>query len=578
MEEIIVNITESITNSTVTVTEIKTETTVNVETISNESPIINIETIEVPDTIVNVETNSIPETIVYISSQRGIDGLNAYQLAVRNGYVGTEQEWLLSLQGVTPHIGANKNWFIGTTDTGILAEGTDGYTPYIQNNTWWINGIDTGITAVGINGYTPYIENNYWFINGTSTGILAIGYSPYIQNNNWWINGVDTGVRAEGIDGKSAYEIAVEQGYVGTESEWLLSLKGTNGYTPYIGVNNNWWINGVDTNISALGVDGKQVEMRSNGTHIQWKYTTDLTWNNLVLLEDLRGPKGNDGDSTQTVLTEDVVSMLDVGAINAQDLIPSGSTFTQFVKLLLTTTFYPTFVNPSVSLACSLASSIELGTVSNVTLTVSFSRGQILGKLVSGIWQPSTFQDYRSGAITKYTINSIDNSTNNVLILNNYQVIEGTNTFTSSTDYAIGVQPKDSNNQNYDTPYPAGTLSANVSKSGYRNRFYGFDSNASNSNEIRALGNSGLNPQNGTTFTISIPINTVKVIFAYPSTLRDVNSVKYVEGLNAEIKTIFTQKTVSVSGANNYSFTNYKVYEYTPVEPYSSIATYNVTI
>ena len=32
-----------------------------------------------------------------------------------------------------------------------------------------------------------------------------------------------------GADGKSAYEIAVENGFVGTESEWLVSLKGVKG-------------------------------------------------------------------------------------------------------------------------------------------------------------------------------------------------------------------------------------------------------------------------------------------------------------------------------------------------------------
>ena len=35
-----------------------------------------------------------------------------------------------------------------------------------------------------------------------------------------------------GLDGKSAYEIAVEHGYVGTEEEWLESLKGKEGITP----------------------------------------------------------------------------------------------------------------------------------------------------------------------------------------------------------------------------------------------------------------------------------------------------------------------------------------------------------
>lgn len=35
-----------------------------------------------------------------------------------------------------------------------------------------------------------------------------------------------------GLDGKSAYEIAVEHGYVGSEAEWLESLKGKDGITP----------------------------------------------------------------------------------------------------------------------------------------------------------------------------------------------------------------------------------------------------------------------------------------------------------------------------------------------------------
>lgn len=39
-------------------------------------------------------------------------------------------------------------------------------------------------------------------------------------------------ISEKGKDGKSAYEIAVEHGYVGTETEWLTSLKGEPGKTP----------------------------------------------------------------------------------------------------------------------------------------------------------------------------------------------------------------------------------------------------------------------------------------------------------------------------------------------------------
>ena len=54
-------------------------------------------------------------------SESEIKGKSAYEIAVDNGFVGTEKEWIASLQGETPHIGANGNWFIGDIDTGVLA-------------------------------------------------------------------------------------------------------------------------------------------------------------------------------------------------------------------------------------------------------------------------------------------------------------------------------------------------------------------------------------------------------------------------------------------------------------------------
>ena len=49
---------------------------------------------------------------------KGEDGKSAYQLAVENGFKGSEKEWLSSL---APHIGENGNWFAGEKDTGIAA-------------------------------------------------------------------------------------------------------------------------------------------------------------------------------------------------------------------------------------------------------------------------------------------------------------------------------------------------------------------------------------------------------------------------------------------------------------------------
>lgn len=59
--------------------------------------------------------------------------------------------------GITPHIDSvTKRWFIGDTDTGILAEGVDGndgITPNIgANGNWFIGDTDTGVTAQGKDG------------------------------------------------------------------------------------------------------------------------------------------------------------------------------------------------------------------------------------------------------------------------------------------------------------------------------------------------------------------------------------------------------------------------------------------
>ena len=37
-----------------------------------------------------------------------------------------------------------------------------------------------------------------------------------------------------GVPGESAYQIAVDHGYVGTEEEWLESLKGADGFSPNV--------------------------------------------------------------------------------------------------------------------------------------------------------------------------------------------------------------------------------------------------------------------------------------------------------------------------------------------------------
>lgn len=62
------------------------------------------------------------------------------------------------------------------------------------------------------------------------------------------------GTGTPGKDGKSAYDIAVENGFTGSQVEWLESLQGKST-TISIGENGNWYIDGEDTGISAIGED-----------------------------------------------------------------------------------------------------------------------------------------------------------------------------------------------------------------------------------------------------------------------------------------------------------------------------------
>ena len=58
----------------------------------------------------------------------------------------------------------------------------------------------------------------------------------------------DTLAGAGALAGKSAYEIACDNGFNGTVTEWLASLKGD---TPQIGPNGTWVIDGKDTGVIA---------------------------------------------------------------------------------------------------------------------------------------------------------------------------------------------------------------------------------------------------------------------------------------------------------------------------------------
>ena len=283
------------------------------------------------------------------------------------------------------------------------------------------------------------------------------------------------------------------------------------------------------------------------------------------------------GSAGEALIDRTVISAVDVGAIQAGDVVSQGTTLTGFVRRLLEKTFYPTFVAPSASLSASIGTSVEAGTITDLTLTANLNRGIIRGTTVEDLWQSIVAQAPRAGAMVSATIES--QMTAGSLTLPAHQIVEGANLFSAQVYHDIGPQPVDSDGQPYNSPLPAGSLAASRTINGYRRLFYGCPSaNPSDGGAVRALTNSILNPSAGTTFSIAIPAGATYVAFAYPGTLPTVSSVKYVEGMNAEVKNAFDETSLSVAGANGYNPISYRVYVFVPAEPFPDPVTYAVTL
>ena len=209
-----------------------------------------------------------PINKVYVDTGIEARGLSAYDIAVKLGFKGSEQDWIDSLSkasedaAVAALEAANKaneaadkaNQAVeeieGIVDDAIAAtdkaEEIASNPPKIVDGDWWIYDYDTkqyvntGIAAIG-DAFTykkeyPSVEameadwgtadvklGEYVLIN-TNNVEDPDDAKVYLKTQNGWKFIVDLS-GMQGIQGWSAYEVAVKHGFVGTEEEWVQSLK-----------------------------------------------------------------------------------------------------------------------------------------------------------------------------------------------------------------------------------------------------------------------------------------------------------------------------------------------------------------
>lgn len=209
-----------------------------------------------------------PINKVYVDTGIEARGLSAYDIAVKLGFEGSEQDWIDSLSKASEDAAiaaleaANKaneaadkaNQAVeeieGIVDDVIAAtdkvEEIASNPPKIVDGDWWIYNyetkqyVNTGIAAIG-DAFTykkeyPSVEameadwgtadvklGEYVLIN-TNDVEDPDDAKVYLKTQEGWKFIVDLS-GMQGIQGWSAYEVAVKHGFVGTEEEWVQSLK-----------------------------------------------------------------------------------------------------------------------------------------------------------------------------------------------------------------------------------------------------------------------------------------------------------------------------------------------------------------
>lgn len=285
-------------------------------------------------------------------------------------------------------------------------------------------------------------------------------------------------------------------------------------------------------------------------------------------------------DATNVYFGSDLVITAAIGvqtpdSSGSKTLPTTGKNVKQVFDLIVAQEKNPSVTQPAVTVSSSNMGAKEAGTKVAPQYTASLSAG-------SYQFGPATGVTATSWNITDTNGNKSTNATGTFA---EFQVTDETNySITAVAQHGNGAVPK----TNLGNDYTAGQIKAGSktgnkgSITGYRNSFYGTTASKdvpTDSDVVRGLaGKSNKALTNGATFNVSIPVGALRVIIAYPATLRDVTSILDVNGLNAEIKSGFTKTEVQVEGANGFDAIAYKVYTMDYAKANDTANTYKVTI
>ena len=143
--------------------------------------------------------------------------------------------------------------------SGFVADGDTPIPPTLDLYTQLLKKLDEKAAGLqnGKDGFSPKVRAEQMKSGVVITIVDADGETSATLHNG--ANG------EKGTDGKSAYQIAVEQGYQGSESDWLSSLKGDKGDTGERGEKGDTGLQGERGEKGETGQQGEQGPMGEKG-------------------------------------------------------------------------------------------------------------------------------------------------------------------------------------------------------------------------------------------------------------------------------------------------------------------------
>ena len=181
----------------------------------------------------------------YVDSGYTAFGRSAYDYAIEHGYTGTEEDFSRMLAEVPNAVKDAKQ---AVKDSKEVLQNP----PKIVDGNWYIYDYvndtyqDSGINAVGdaftiVKTYpsiqameddynNPEVKTGQFVMIDTGDVENEEDSRLYLKGDTEWKFISDLS-GAQGIQGLSAYQVAVQHGFEGTEAEWLISLKGEKGET-----------------------------------------------------------------------------------------------------------------------------------------------------------------------------------------------------------------------------------------------------------------------------------------------------------------------------------------------------------